>query len=497
MKQLKYIILASLFLFTATNCTEDFGEINVDPTVSNDLDPALQLTRTLLRVSHNRYEHWRAQFIYSSTIIQHNACNCSYWAGDKYNEIGSYSSAQWDHDYPNTIKNIVDLVNRTAEDPNRINFNAAGRIAKVFIFHRLTDLYGDIPYFQAGKGFIEDTYFPEYDTQEAIYNDFFSELDAAISAFVESAVPLNGDVWLGNDIERWKRFANSLRLRLAMRLVKVDPALAEAEVRKAISGGVFTSTAESAMIEHTTIETNGNSDVMNADDAFRMSNTLVDYLKAQNDPRLPVWGMTYDDDGNPQPDVSTWEGLPNGTDGNSPESDRYSEFVRHNRSTIKDPTSPMLHLMYSEVQFRLAEAALRGWGAPESAATHFSEGLRAAMEQVNLYPGANIDVATIDELVAANPLKEGSMEESLEHIHTELWASLYLNAIEAFANWRVTGYPVLTPVDHEIGTTGGTIPRRLYYPSSEAGLNPNYQIAVDRQFGGQDNLTGRVWWDVP
>lgn len=496
MKSIKYILLSCALMLTVSNCTDNFGDINTDPTVSADQNPALQFTRTQLRISHNRYEHWRAQYIYSSCIIQHNASAFSYWSGDKYNEIGSYSSAQWDHDYPNTVKNIVDLVDRTAEDPARANFQAAARILKVFIFHRLTDLYGDVPYSQAGRGFIDNTYFPEYDSQQSIYADLFKELDAGIAGFSDSALPLSGDIWLGNDPARWTKFANSLRLRLASRLVKVDPATAESETRKAISGGVFESTEESAFVMHTDMETNGNSDVMNADDNFRMSNTFVDYLKAQNDPRLPIWGMTYDDAGVAQTDVSTWEGLPNGTDGNSEEFGRYGDFVRHNRSTIKTPSAPMLHLMYSEVQFRLAEAAVRGWGAPMSAADHFAEGLRAAVNQVLLYPNAAIDGAAIDDFVASNPLKEGSTDESLEHINSEIWASTYQNAIEAFSNWRASGYPQLTPVDHEIGTTGGTIPRRLYYPSSEAGLNPNYQTAVDRQFGGSDNLSGRVWWDV-
>ncbi len=496
MKSIKYLLLASILLLGVTNCTDNFAELNIDPTVSDDQNPALQLTRTQLRMSHNRYEHWRAQYIYGSCIIQHNASSFSYWSGDKYNEIASYSSAQWDHDYPNTVKNVVDLVNRTSEDPLRANFNAAARITKVFVFHRLTDLYGDIPYSQAGKGFIDDIYFSEYDTQESIYADFFTELDAAIAKFDDGAIELTGDFWLDNDTERWKKFANSLRLRLAMRLVKVNPALAEAEVRKAISGGVFESTAESTIAMHSDTETNGNSDVMNADDNFRMSNTMVDYLKAQNDPRLPVWGMTYDTANVEVLDVTTWQGLRNGTDGDSEEFNRLADFVRHNRNTIKTPSSPMFHLMYSEVQLRLAEAAVRGWGAPLSAAEHFSAGLRAAVEQVAMYPNASIDPADMEAFVAANPLREGSTEESLEHINNEIWASMYQNAVEAFANWRSSGYPILTPVDHEIGTTGGTIPRRYYYPSSEAGLNPNYQTAVDRQFGGDDNLMGRVWWDV-
>ncbi len=494
---LKYLLLFGLLAFGFHSCTDDFEELNTNPTQAVTIDPALQLTRVELTTSNNRYEHWRAQYIYSSTIIQHNACSFSYWSGDKYNMIDSYASAQWDSDYPRGIKNVVDLVNRTSEDPFLVNFNAAARITKVFLFHRLTDLYGDLPYFNAGQGFINGVLFPEYDRQEDVYNDFFKELDEASKSFNPDARPLEGDFWLGNDIDKWKKFANSLRLRLAFRLQKVDPARAQQEVQAAIAGGVMESIDDSVIAEHTDLETNGNSDVMVADDNYRMSDVMVDLLKATGDPRLPIWGMTYDDDGNPQPDVSTWEGLPNGTDGNSPEFERLADFVRHNRSTIRTPSAQMFHLMHSEVEFRLAEAAVRGWGAPLSAAEHFERGLRSAAEQVALYPNASIDPADIDAFVAANPLDESSTEAALEHINTQLWVSFYQNAIEAFANWRASGYPELTPVNHPIGTTGGTIPRRLYYPTSENGLNPNYNDAVARQFpDGNDDLTGRVWWDV-
>ncbi len=496
---LKYLLLIGLVAFSFNSCTDGFEELNTDPTQASagNFDPAFQLTRQELTMSVNRYEHWRAQYIYSSTIIQHNASNQSYWAGDKYNRIDSYSSAQWDSDYPRGVKELTDLIERTKDDPILVNFTSAARILRVFLFHRLTDLYGDLPYFQAGRGFIEGVYFPEYDPQEAVYNDFFKELKEAASAFSTSSDvrELTGDFWFENDIEKWQKFAASLRLRLAFRLVKADIARAEQEVRAAIQDGVMTSMDDSAIARHTELETNGNSDVMLADDNFRLSETFVDLLKATNDPRLPIWGMTYDADGNEQTDVATWKGFPNGLDANDPESEVYVEYVRHNRSTIKNVSSPMFHLMYSEVELRLAEAAVRGWGAPLSAEEHFANGLRAAVEQVGMYPNASLESGKVDEFVMNNPLDNSSPEKAIEHINTQLWVSFYQNAIEAFANWRASGYPVLTPVNHPIGTTGGTIPRRLYYPTSEAGLNPNYQIAVDRQFGGKDDLTGRVWWD--
>jgi hypothetical protein len=491
----KIFLILGLSVFSLQHCTEGFEDINIDPTQANTIDPAFQLTRVQLTMTNNNYEHWRAQFIYTSCFVQHNASSFSYWSGDKYNRIDEYSAAQWDSDFPRGVKNIVDMINRTQGDPNFVNFNAAGRILRVYLFHRLTDLYGDLPYSEAGRGFIDNIYFPRYDPQQEIYNDFFRELTEASQAFNPSALPLRGDFWFNNNIDKWKRFAASLRLRLAMRLVKVDPGRAQQEAQAAIAAGVMQDFDDSCIARHTTLERNGNSDVMFQDDNWRLSKTFVDYLKETQDPRLRIWGMTYAADGTPQPDVSLWEGLPNGTDGNSPEFQRYADFVRHNRSTIKDVTSPFFHLMYSEVQFLLAEVAARGWGAPQSAAEHYAKGLEAAIRQVNLYPKADISEAETSNFLSKNAWQGGSLEEQLEQINTQLWVSLYLNGIEAFANWRRVGYPRLTPVNHPIGTTNGTIPRRLYYPPSEAGINPSYTEAVQRQFGGEDELSGRVWWD--
>jgi len=476
-------------------CDDGFDELNINPTQAADLDPAFQLTYVQIASTNNRYEWWRAQFIYCSTIIQHNASSFSYWSGDKYNEIDSYSSALWDSSYPREIKNVVDLISRTSEDPAQANFNAAARIMKVYYFARLTDLYGDLPYSEAGKGFLDELFFPKYDNQEAIYSDFFAELDAASAQFSDGALALTGDIWLGNDTSKWKKWANSLKLRLAMRLTKVNPSMAEAKAKEAMSAGVMETIEDMPLVVHSAQDQNGNTAVLQADDNFRLSATFVDHLKATGDPRLPIWGMTYDADGAEQPDVSTWLGLPNGTDGNSPEFMEYATFVRHNRTTIKSVTAPMFIQGLAEVRFLQAEAAVRGWSSG-SAADLFAQGLRAGLQQVNFYDNSGITPEMMDDFIAANPLDESSTEASLKHIGTEFWVSTYMDAMESFANWRRTGYPELVPVNHEIGQTGGTIPRRLYYPPSELGVNPNFQDAIDRQFGGKNDLTGRVWWDV-
>lgn len=492
---IKISLLAVIMVFSTTACDKGFTELNVNPTQSDDLPPAFQLTRIMTTMSNNRYEYWRAQYIYTSCIIQHNASIYSYWSGDKYNKIDSYASALWDVSWTREIKNVVDLMARTGDEPADVNYNAAGQVLWVYMMARLTDLYGDLPYSEAGKGFLEDIISPKYDEQAAIYDDMLTRLANVTSQFDDN-YPLEGDIYFGGDINKWKKWANSLRLKLGMRLTKVDPARAESEVKAAIAGGVMESNDDSAIMFHTDLERNGNSAVMLADDNFRMSKTLVDYLMATGDPRLPVWGMTYDDDGNANTDVSTWKGMPNGTNSEDLQEGEHATFVRHNRTTIKSVNSPYFHQAYPAVEFLLAEAAVRGWGDGD-AAGHYAKALRAGCELVKLYPNAVIDEADIEDFVNANPLDESSAEASLEQINTGYWVHHYQDGMEAFANWRRTGYPVLTPVNDPIGTTGGTIPRRLYYPPSELANNgDNYTAAVQRQWGGDDDLTGRVWWDV-
>lgn len=498
LSHIKLYLLAGLILVSANGCDKGFTELNVNPTQASELDPGFQLTRIMVTMSNNRYEYWRAQYIYSSTIIQHNASIFSYWSGDKYNKIDSYSSALWDVTWTREVKNLVDLMERTAGDPDQVNYNAAAQVLWVYVLARLTDLYGDVPYSEVGRGV--DKYggiiAPKYDTQEAIYNDMLTRLANVVGQF-DAAKPLGGDIFYGNDVSRWIKWANSMRLRLGMRLSKVDPAKAEAEVRAAIAAGVMTDVDDSAIMFHTNLERNGNSEVMYADDGFRLSKTFVEYLQATGDPRLPVWGMTYDADGVPQTDVSTWIGLPNGTNSDDLADGEFATFVRHNRSTIKDYTSPYFHESYAGVELLLAEAAVRGWGA-DDAAGHYAKALDAGCKLVSLYPNAAISSAEIDAFVQANPLDVSSTDASLEQIGTAYWVTHYMNAMEAFANWRRTGYPVLTAVDHPIGTTGGTIPRRLYYPPNELANNEaSFTEAINRQWGGENELTGRVWWDKP
>ena len=159
---------------------------------------------------------------------------------------------------------------------------------------------------------------------------------------------------------------------------------------------------------------------------------------------------------------------------------------------IQGEDDPMFFMTYAEVELLKAEAAVRGWHSGD-AATHYANGVRAAMQYLVMYDAnAAIAEADIDAYLAANPYDAGN---AMEQINEQIWAATLLNEYEGYANWRRTGYPALTPVNFSGNVTGGTIPRRLRYREAEAVANPdNYNAAVSKQ--GPDEFTTRIWWDA-
>ncbi|MEN7548503.1 SusD/RagB family nutrient-binding outer membrane lipoprotein [Rapidithrix thailandica] len=503
MRLINYIgsaVLTVALVFSSCN-TKEFQDLNINPVAADNINPGFILTYTQLQTSGERYENWRAVLIYQSTMIQHFATLPGYWAGDKYTYIGSYSASLWDRAYRNYVRDLVNLVEITKEDPALINFNAIARIWKVFAMHRLTDHYGDVPYFEAGRGFLDVNFNPRYDAQEDIYMDMLKELDEAAMALSDAeGTPEDQDLIYGGDLAKWKRFAYSMMLRLGMRMTKVNASQAEQWVTRAIAGGVMTSNDDICFIPHDTgpggLQRNGIGEVFNYDpdsktytndDSPRLSLTFVTYLEDHNDPRLDLYSWVVSG-GEPK-------GMPNGLDATTIQDyeggsdlDTYSRI----NPLFVLVSSPMVFQTYAEVAFLLAEAIERGWHAG-NAAEMYEAGVWAAMKQYSIYdPSLEIADADIETYLAANPYNPAQWEQILGE---QYWVATFLNEYEAYANWRRTDYPKLTPVNYPGNQTNGTIPRRLRYPGGEASLNPdNYQAAINRQ--GPDLLTTRMWWDV-
>jgi len=495
----KIISTISIVCLLLTSCEFDkgFEELNVNPTKASQLDVNNKFASVFLRTSGGRYENWRASLIYSSTIVQHISSTATYWTGNFYTRNNDYATSLFDRAYPEQVKEIEDILYQLNEEGNTGTAMGVARIWRVFIYHRLTDLYGDIPYSEAGKGFIENILKPKYDAQKDIYADMLAELEAATGQLGADTLG-NSDLIFQGDVGKWKKFANSMMLRLAMRLTKVDPAAAQSWATKAINAGTMTSNDDICFIQHTAgpegVNKNGHGEVFTADGNPRLAKTFVNFLK--DDPRLPILGARRSDGSTNPEDLI---GLPSGLTTGALE-EKYGtvsdDYAEPNRKVITGEDTPMVFQTFAEVAFLKAEAAVRGW-ITGNAKEHYEEGVKAAMQMLSmLYPNA---AAISDEEVAAylsaKPYQE---DKAMQMTHEQYWAATFLNEYEAFANWRRTGYPELEPFGGEGvyngNVTQGTIPRRMIYPNSESSTNPeSFAEAIARQ--GPNEFTTRFWWD--
>ena len=489
MKKILLTFFALSLVLSSCEFGEGFEEMNIDPNKASQLDVSNKFASAILKTSGGRYENWRASLIYQSTMIQHLSSTAGYWSGDKYFRSDQYANALWDRYYPDVIKEIEDIRAQLTSEGNSGSEMGMLRILRVFAFTRLTDIYGDIPYSEAGQGYINGILKPKYDAQQDIYMDMLKELEAAVAQIGASTTMGSSDLIFQGNTTKWKAWGNSMMLRLAMRLTKADSATAKAWAEKAVAAGTMTSNDHIAMVQHTDgpagINKNGHGEVWQADGNARMSKTFMDWMS--DDPRLTVLAQRTSDGSTAIADLI---GMPNGSDGNSiPDNSIYASL----NDDLKGVDVPMVFHSYAEVRLLKAEMAFRGWSVPGDAKTHYEAGVKAAMQMLGtIYPKTTaISDAQVATYLAAKPYDAA---RGWEMISEQYWAATLLNEYESFNNWRRTGYPTLTPVNYDGNVTGGTIPRRLIYPVSEQNTNgDNYSAAVARQ--GADNFTTRIWWD--
>jgi len=500
----KQIIIAILALFTAVGCTENFDELEKDP-VALSANPAGQLTFTQLCMSGDGFYQWRTNLIYSGGFVQHyaGAWNVTEF-GSKFKKDDGY--ALWRNGYSNELKNVVDILEKTKDDPKAVNMNAVAKIMRVMVAQRITDIYGDIPYSEAGLGFSKGIVTPKYDKQEDIYTSFFKDLDDAYNQLSASGGTIKGDLFYGGEIIKWKRLANTLRLRLGMRISEVKPAEAEKQVKAALQNGVFENNLDNCVMKHldatfnddpASIDFRGNGlayALVGNENGDHFSTLVIDFLKNNGDPRLTMYATPKTTSGlawgvPPQPGESLYEGVKPGLF--QWEVPMGASSTSGIQSYFKQKTTPFLHVSYSETQLLLAEAAFRGW-IPGSAADYYKKGVEAGIKQLEMYGATPATQTAINAYLTAKPLVAGKEKEQ---IATQLWITYIFNSIEAYSNWRRTGFPKLIPITNPDSETGGVTPTRLYYPNDEMQKNEtNYLEALSRM-GGKNDWLNKVWWD--
>ncbi len=357
------------------------------------------------------------------------------------------------------------------------NWEAVGRIMKSYAFSVMTDAMGDIPYSEAFKG--DTLVAPKYDSQQAIYTALFADLAKASGQIEPAGIGFTtGDIMYGGDMTQWRKFANSLRLRLAMHLANVDPATARSEAQAAVTAGVFDSSGDNAQLMYLAGAPNQNpiyNDARGRDD-YGMSKTFVDSLTSWNDPRLPVFAQLND--------TGAYAGMPNGlNDGAGPPLKYISRYGAYWRET---PNAPIALLTYSEVLFLEAEAAQRGW-IGGSADSLYTAAIRASMKQYGVSDSASNAYLSDTVRVRYNPAT------GLTQIAYQKWVSMFMQGMEAWTEVRRTQVPTLVPGPNAVLAK---IPERLPYADNELVLNKaNVDAAVAAQhFTNSTDLQTPLWF---
>ena len=505
-KTTTYIFILLTTFCLLPGCDSGFDELNVNKTQPTALDPAFLLNNAIIQTSFPL-----EAVVFEIPIVQQIVTPFGgVLGGGNYNQDNKpRNGANWVRYYQSVMKALVSVLNATKEDDKRTNLYHSARILRAFASMILTDSYGDVPYFEAGQGFIAGVALPKYDAQDAIYKDILKELDQA-SAALDATKPLvTSDVLYGGNIPSWKAFGYSVMLRAAMRLSKADQALAQQYVAKAVTGGVIQTNAGSALVRHTTAYTNGIGAFVNGPEAnnYYLAGPFADYLKSNNDPRLKSISVRYvgAKSGPDQvaakanTDPTVQKGMPMGYDNGTiiarATADGLASFYDYSqldRTRLGKIDAPCFLVTNAQTKLLLAEAVTRTW-TTGNAATLYAEGIRAHMVEMTQYSAAStIATADIDAYIAAHPLDAGN---ALRDINTQYWVASFLNGPEAFANFRRSGFPTLTknPYPAQEITTGDFI-RKITYPDTELGINStNVQEAITRQ--GGNKLDTRVWWD--
>ena len=505
----KVLLIVILF----TGCTDKFDEINTPENLLSEEDINAStvgqafayaqyygLGATYVQVEQNLHADIYAQY-FTSTVAN--------FSTERYTPNGTWVDLFWKDFY--SAPALMQFTTEKVTLANNMTLaNAVAKVWRVQMYHRMTDYFGPIIYSKFGN---QQTSVA-FDDQKDIYNDFFKTLDEAVAVLKTGAAGYafgnNDQVYQGNSA-RWLKYANSLRLRLAMRLAYADPAKAKAEAEKAVADGVILANADNAALATTLNNTNILSRITYLGD-FRASSALMSALRGYTDPRLPVYYS-------PAVSGGQFTAIRNGL----PASDRGSTLAPVTSFVgpqwLGNPprpgtTNPVVILTAAEVAFLRAEGALRGWNMGGTAAGFYNSGIALSITQH--VPGATTGQITAYQTSTAMPtaladkwnspamsdipvLYEGaaSFERQLEQIITQKWIALYPDGYEAWAERRRTGYPRgYALIGSDNATLGRTeLARRVIYAPSEVTTNKTAYDAALTLLGGPDDMKTRVWWD--
>lgn len=471
MKSLKIILSISLVTLFFS-CTEDFEKINTNPNKPESVTPDLLLS-TLTSELPNKLvqEGWN----HGNVISQISAKN-NFTSFDVY-RWGS-ESGNW-HSYYTRLSEIEAILTSKAKNSG---YEGIALILKSIVISQLTDNWNSVPVTEATKGLSDGNFTPKYDSQESIYNIILTSLTKA-DQLLKNNVRVRGDLIYGGNVSKWRKLANSLKLRYLLRISKRKDV--SSEIKTIISeGNIFKSNSDNAVLKF-----QGNSRVdswfisngrIGGFDEHSLSETVFTYMKLTNDPRLNIW---FDKSSK----NNKFGGIPNGLDQNNARNyDSDNAVSRFKQSLFYDSKTALEApiMKYSEVEFIIAEAIQRGFISGD-AKQHYENGIKSTLT----YWGVPAD--NINDYISNSEVK---FDGTVEKILNQKWLALFLVDNESWYNLRRTGLPKMIKPGPD-NENDNKVPVRFLYPDNEKSLNKaNYEAAVSA-IGG-DNINSKGWWET-
>jgi len=500
--QTTFRVLSGLVLLggVAACNADDITKVNENPNNPVSAPTGAVFTNAAI-TGVGRFLGWAYNGRGAALVVQHLA-QTQYPDEDQYRRLdASSTSGYFNNPYQSELEDFQKVIDAgtTASEPG---IYGPALAFQQLIFEYITDTFGDVPYSEALKGDAGETavLLPKYDAQKDIYNGMIAALTKVATDLGNpgSATLGSADPIYGGSPAAWRRFANTLHARMALRIINVDPTTAASELQKALNGpgGVFGSNADNAILKWPGdgVFNNPWSDNFKTRDDHRLSQSLMNAMLANSDPRVPIYA---------QPTVSDptkYAGMPNGllatqaaTYFNTssrvgavffPGATAYGNYGGGGASY------PQNVLTYAELLFIKAEVAQRGLAglAAGQAAGFYNAAITASLAQWGV-----TDPPKVAAFLAQPGVAYKGGTDGLKQIAVQKWIALFTDGGQAWAEWRRTCQPnTLVPGPAAIVNY---IPRRFYYSTTEISANSaNLAAAVARQ--GPDNFGTRMYWDT-
>ena len=486
MNKQTYYLGFLLFLFLVTSSCKKTLDINEDPNNSTRASVDLVLPTAQVYTAYNMGSPYQVLGgIWGQFWTQGPTAN-QYNNYEQYAMTSGSFSRQWESMYSGPLADFKYLHDEGVR-VGRENYAAIGKLMQAYIFQYLTDLHGDIPFSEALD---PANATPKFDPQEEVYNGLITMVDEGLALIDENSAdhPGTDDLIYGGDMAQWRRFGNTLKLRIYLRQAYVRPSVAEAGIKAMYAAGArFLETGQDANIQFSTETFNQHplyrtNEALTPDDILA-SNTAISYLQATNDPRIAVFYIPA----TKAPNAGRYAGIDQGNGKNltgTLDANMWSKMGAAVGGPSGGGDAPVILMSAAESYFLQAEAVARGWGSG-NARTLYESGISSSF----LYWGLSMAQATTyySQALVAYPAG-GSLEQRIDAIITQKWISMNgTQNLEAWTEWRRTGYPDIFQVS-KVSNIGNVFPVRILYADSEVSRNPNTPT--------QRSITDKVWWDV-